>query len=151
VNCGHDLSCSIQSNATLSNIHFAGNTIHADADGPPGAHGYANITVPKTAIPNIDNIRILVDNSPIRNSCSSCVTITSNSTAYFIYVTLTFHSRVLIDIQLTVPESTPNAPTILGLDPTLFYGLVAVMIAIVVVLAVVVYRRSGSRPRETHT
>ena len=54
VSCGHDLSCSVQSSAALSNVKFAGNTIHFTATGPAGTQGYANVTVPKAAIPNIN-------------------------------------------------------------------------------------------------
>jgi hypothetical protein len=64
---------------------------------------------------------------------------TSNSTAYFIYFTFTFHSPVLIDIQLTAPENTAPAP-ILGLDPTLFYGLIGILVIFIVALAAFVAR-----------
>jgi hypothetical protein len=142
VSCGHDLSCSVQSNATLSNIRFAGITLHVEADGPPGAHGYANVTVPKTAIPNISNTHVFLDNTKL---ASSDVTITSNSTDYFIYFTFTFHSPVLIDIQLTAPQPAVNAATILGLDPTLFDEIIGALVAVVIIAvsAKVVLRRRG--------
>jgi hypothetical protein len=139
VSCGHDLSCSVQSNATLSKIRFAGNTIHVEADGPRGANGYANVTIPKSAVPHIDTLHVFVDNSKLS---SSAVTITSNSTAYFIYFTFTFHSPVQIDIQLTAPEPAPNpapnAPSILGLDPTLFYAAVGGVIVLVAIIGAAV-------------
>jgi hypothetical protein len=89
-----------------------------------------------------------VDNSKL---ASSAVSVTSNSTAYFIYFTFTFHSPVKIDIQLTspAPEPTPNAPPIFGLDPTLFYEIVGALVAVVIIVvsAVLVTRRRGrSRP-----
>src|SRR5207253_8074869 len=143
VSCGHGLSCSVLSNATLSNIKFAGNTIHVEADGPHGAQGYANVTVPKSDVPQIDTLHVFVDNNKLS---TSSVTITSNSTAYFIYFTFTFHSPVLIDIQLTAPENTAPAP-ILGLDPTLFYGLIGLFAIIVVALAAfTVRKRRKSNP-----
>jgi hypothetical protein len=126
------------SNATLSNVKIAGNTLHIEADGTPGAHGYANVTVPKSEIPNIDDMHVFVDNSKL----NSGVTVTSNSTAYFIYFTFTFHSPVKIDIQLSAPQQTPNAPTILGIDQTLFYEIIGgIIAAIVIVSAVVVVAR----------
>jgi YVTN family beta-propeller protein len=138
VSCGHNESCGVVSNATLSNVKIAGNTLHIEADGTPGAHGYANVTVPKSDIPNIDDMHVFVDNSKL----NSGVTITSNSTAYFIYFTFTFHSPVKIDIQLSAPQQTPNAPTILGIDQTLFYEIIGgVIAAIVIVSAVVVVAR----------
>jgi hypothetical protein len=140
--CGHDLSCSVQSNATLSDIRFAGITLHVEADGPPGAHGYANVTVPKTAVPNISDTHVFLDNQKL---ASSDVTITSNSTDYFIYFTFTFHSPVLIDIQLTTPQPAANATTILGLDSTLFYEIIGALVAVVIIAlsAAVVLRRRG--------
>ena len=122
----------------MSRIRFAEVTIHVEADGPSGAHGYANVTVPKSNIPNIDQLHVFVDNSKLS---SSAVIISSNSTDYFIYFTFTFHSPVLIDIQLTAPELIPNAPTILGLVPTLFYEIIGVLAVIVIVSAVLVLRR----------
>jgi YVTN family beta-propeller protein len=148
VSCGRELSCSVRSNATLSNIRFAGVTLHVEADGPLASHGFANVTVPKTAIPNKDNTHIFVDDNKL---ASSAVTITSNSTAYFIYFTFTFHSPVRIDIQLAAAELTPNSPTILGIDPPLFYSMIALIVAIVVILTAAAHRRSGNRSKEIHT
>jgi len=142
VGCGHDISCSVQSNATLSKIHFAGITLHVEADGPSGAHGYANITVPRTAIPNISATHVFVDNNKLS---SSKVTITSNSTAYFIYFTFTFHSPVLIDIQLTAPENAAT-PNILGVDPTIFYSMIAGIIGLIAIVGAAVALRRRKRP-----
>jgi len=141
VGCGNNLSCSVQSNATLSNIRYAGVTVHVEADGPSGAHGYANVTVPKSNIPNIDQLHVFVDNSKLS---SSTVFVSSNSTDYFIYFTFTFHSPVQIDIELSSPAPVPNL--VLGLDPTLFYEIVGAIVAIVIVTIAVVYRGSR-RPR----
>ena len=141
VGCGHDLSCSVKSNSTLSNVKFAGNTIHFEATGSPGTLGYASVTVPKSNIPNINELHVFVDNSKLG---SSSVTITSDSADYFIYFTFSFHSPVEIDIQLTNIE---NAPTlILGVDPTLFYEMVGALAVIVIVAVALVYRRSR-KPR----
>ena len=123
---------------------MAGNTIHVEATGPHGAAGYANVTVPKSDIPHLDTLHVFVDNNKLT---SSAVTITSNSTDYFIYFTFTFHSPVLIDIQLTAPAPTPNAPTILGLDPTLFYEIVGALVAVIIVAVALVFLRSR-KPNE---
>ena len=128
----------------MSNVKLAGNTLHIEADGPHGAHGYANVTVPKSEIPNIDDMHVFVDN----NKLNSGVTITSNSTAYFVYFTFTFHSPVKIDIQLSAPQQTPNAPTFLGIDQTLFYEIIGGIIAAIVIVSavVVVTRRRKTKP-----
>jgi len=85
------------------------------------------VTIPKSALPNINQLRVFANNLPVN---SSSLDITSNTTDYFVYITFTFHSRVLIDLQLQA--SNDAVSSILGLDPTLFYGLVlglAVIIA----------------------
>ena len=145
VGCGHGETCQVLSNATLSKVKLAGNTIHIEADGPHGAHGYANVTIPKSEIPNIGALHVFVDNGKLADSM---VTITSNSTAYFIYFTFTFHSPVKIDIQLSALQQTPNVPTILGIDQTLFYEIIGgVITAVVIVSAVVVVtRRRKTKP-----
>src|SRR6267143_355467 len=140
VSFGHEVSCSVRSNSTLSNVRFAGNTIHVEATGPHGAVGYANVTVPKSDVPHLDTLHIFIDNSRLS---SSSVTITSNSTAYFIYFTFTFHSPVLIDIQLTAPENAAT-PNILGLDPTIFYALIGVLVVLVVAIAAFALRKRKS-------
>jgi len=124
---------------------LAGNTIHIEADGPSGAKGYANVTVPKSVIPHVDELHVFVDNSKLS---SSSVMITSDATDYFVYFTFTFHSPVLIDIQLTAPEQTPSAPTILGFDPTLFYIIIGALVAAVVIaVSVAVMLRRRARPK----
>ncbi len=141
VDCGRGEFCSIQSNATLSKISFAGVTIHAEADGPSGAHGYANVTIPKPNIPNINQLRVFVGNSNL----SSSVIKSSNSMDYFIYFTFAFHSPVLIDIQLSAPENPTS--TVQGLDyPAIFYrSIAAIAVLVVLVVALVSYRISKTR------
>jgi hypothetical protein len=123
-------------------VKFAGVTIHAEADGPKGAHAYANITVPKSAVPNIDNLHVFVDNSPLS---SSDVTITSNSTDYFVYFTFTFHSPVQIDITLAPPQKAANLT--LGVDTNLFYEIVAGVIAAVILVSATFVIRGKGRSR----
>src|SRR3989442_295622 len=61
------------------------------------------------------------------------------ATNYYIYITFTFHSAVDIDIELA-PTPAP-AVTIFGLDPPVFFGATAVVIAIAVAGVVVAVRR----------
>jgi len=86
-------------------------------------------------------VQVIVDNSKLDRSA---LIITSNSSDYFIYFTFTFHSPVLIDIQLGTPQNGANQ--ILGIDPTIFYGLVGVVL-VLLVGASVAYRTSKHRPR----
>src|SRR5207245_10162531 len=115
-----------------------------EAAGIDDWHVYAKVTVPKSEIPNIDDMHVFVDN----NKLNSGVRITSNSSAYFIYFTFPFHSPVKIDIQLSAPQQTPNAPTILGIDQTLFYEIIGGIIAAIVIVSagVVVARRRKTVP-----
>ena len=103
------------------------------------------MTVPKSSIPHADELHVFVDNNKLSNSA---VTITSNSTDYFIYFTFTFHSPVKIDIQLSAPQQTPNAPTILGIDQTLFYEIIGGVVAAIVIVSsvVVVAGRRKTKP-----
>jgi hypothetical protein len=128
-------------------MKFAGNTIHVEADGPHGAHGYANVTVPKSSIPDINGLHVFVDNNKLGNSE---VNITSNSTAYSIYFTFTLHSPVLIDIQLTSPQPAANTPAILGLNQTIFYLTIGAVVAFIAIVSIpLAVRRRGRtvRPR----
>ncbi len=95
------------------------------------------MTVPQSEIPNIDHLHVFVDNSKLD---SSAVTITSDSTNYYIYFTFTYHSPVLIDIQLTASTS------ILGLDPTLFYALIGLT---GIIIAVIAASRKRKKPTST--
>jgi YVTN family beta-propeller protein len=140
VTCGRGLFCVVQSNATLSRISFAGITVHVEADGPSGAHGYVNATVPRSEIGNTNQIKVFVDNSQLDKSA---LMITSNSSGYFVYFTFTFHSPVLIDIQLGTPQ---NGNQILGVDPTIVYALAGVVL-VLLVGASVAYRTSKHRQR----
>ena len=115
--------------------------VHLEADGPSGAHGYANATVPRSEIQNTNQVEVFVDNSKLDRSA---LIITSNSSDYFIYFTFAFHSPVLIDIQLGTPQNGANQ--ILGVDPIIFYGLVGVVL-VLLVGASVAYRTSKHRPR----
>ena len=103
------------------------------------------MTVPKSDIPNISQLHVLVDNKKLADSA---VTVTSNSTAYFIYFTFTFYSPVLIDIQLSSPENAAT-PTVLGLDPMLFYEMVGALAAAIVIVSAALVM--GRRRRTRHT
>ncbi len=137
--CSQNYPCSVRSNATVSNVNFADNTIHFEADGPSGTHGYANVTIPKSAVPNLSDLHVFVDHFPISNSF---LTITSNSTDYFAYITFVYHSPVQIDIQLAALEQA--APNILGLNPTIFYGLIGLLVVVVVAFALLAVRKRRS-------
>lgn len=99
VSCGHGQSCSLQSNATISNVNFAGNTIHFTMTGTSGTIGCTNATIPKSAVPNINQLNIFVNGTKL---AGSQLTIKQNSTFYFVYFCVTFHSSYVIAIVLPV-------------------------------------------------
>jgi hypothetical protein len=56
------------------------------------------------------------------------------------------HSATVTVTVTAAPQSTAAAPAILGLDPTLFYGLIGGIVAIVVVGSAVVFIRGKKSP-----
>ena len=142
VECGKDASCTIQANVTISDIRFAGNTIHFTASGPAGISGKANITIPITAVPRGDLLKVFVDNKQLSNS-SVTIMLDPSHSYYYVNFTFTLHSPVAVDIQFTAPNLTPTAPnpTILGLSPGLFYGLVGTLLITLTSLAMIILRR----------
>jgi hypothetical protein len=134
----HDGTCIIRSDSTISNVNLSGSTLHFQADGPSGSTGHANVTIPISSVPNKDNLKVFVDNSQLP---SSSITIVSDSSNYYVSFSFTFHSPAQIDIQLTGPENAAT-PTILGLNPTLFYAVIGALVAVVIVLiAVIIVKR----------
>jgi parallel beta-helix repeat protein len=147
VDCGRNNSCSIRSDSSLSDVRFAGNSLHFTATGPTGTYGHANVTIPVSSVPRINQLKVFVDNNQLP---ASSVRISTDPTGayYYVYFTFTFHSPVIIEIQLSAPANpspAAPAPTILGLDPTLFYGLLGGLAVVVVAVALVALRR-GKRP-----
>ena len=100
------------------------------------------MTIPKSALPNINQLHVFANNLPVN---SSSLAITSNTTDYFVYITFTFHSPVLIDVQL---QASDNATfSIFGLNPTLFYGL-ALGLAVIIAFPLGYRARIRNRARQ---
>src|SRR3989475_1874243 len=123
--------CNIESDAPLSNTNFSGHTIHFVMTGDAGTTGAANVTIGKSTVPDIHRIKVRVDGNELSDSD---LTITSDDNNYHVYFKVTFHSPVVVDIDLN------PTPTILGLDPTIFYGIVGALGLIIAGVAAVVYR-----------
>jgi YVTN family beta-propeller protein len=136
VDCGQGLTCSIRSNAALSNVRFTGNTIRFTATGPLETQAYANMTVPKAAIQNIHSVHVRVNHNSIDDSA---MIVTSDGTNYYLYITFALHSAVEIDIELA-PTADVRL-TIFGLDPPILFGTTAFILAIAPLGALVALRR----------
>jgi hypothetical protein len=134
VNCGSAGNCSVTSDSTITGLTFIGNTIHFIASGPPGTTAFANITVPKSAIQNVNQVSVSVDNTPLANSAFS---VTARGSLYLVYFKFTFHSTV--DIALNLQSNTQASPLI---APEIMYGLIIVA-AIIAGSALVVLRKKG--------
>ncbi len=135
--CGGDSDCKIESDAPLSDVRFGDKKIHFTVDGTAGAKGAVNVTIPRSAVPDIDRIEVSVDGARLPRSA---LMILDDGSNYHVYFSFTFHSPVAIDIDLA------PAVTILGLAPLTFYGIVGGGIAVVVIsglLAVLRRRRTN--------
>jgi len=128
---GEKDDCNIESDAPLSNTNFSGHTIHFTMTGDAGTTGAANVTIAKSTVPDIHRIKVRVDGNELSDSD---LTITSDDNNYHVYFKVTFHSPVVVDIDLN------PSTTILGLEPTIFYGIVRALGLIIAGVAAVVYR-----------
>ncbi len=99
LSCGLGHICHIESNTDLSDTGSNSTAIHFTATGPTGASGYANVTIPKSAITNIDQLQVFLNGARLS---SLDVGIKSNSTHYFVHFVYTFHSGVSVDLVFTV-------------------------------------------------
>jgi len=136
--CGGDSDCNIESDAPLSNANFAGHIMHFTMTGDAGTTGAANVTIARSAVPDINRIKVSVDHNELSKSD---ITITSDGNNYHIYFKVTFHSNVDVDIDLN------PATTILGLDPTIFYSLSGGLTVAVVAIGALAYRASRKKPK----
>jgi len=137
--CGGDSDCKIESDAPLSDVRFGDKKIHFTVDGTAGARGAVNVTIPRSAVPDIDRIEVSVDGA---KQPRSALMIASDDSNYHVYFSFTFHSPVAIDIDLA------PAVTILGLAPLAFYGIVGGGIAIVVVAGILTLVRRGRTAKQ---
>jgi hypothetical protein len=135
--CGYDLTCSVRSNAALSNVRFAGNTIRFTATGPSGTQAYANVTIPKAAIPNLQDLHVRVNHNSIDDSA---MIVTSDGTNDYILIRFRLHSAVDIDIELA--PAADLSPTIFGLDPPILFGATAFILAITPLGVLIALRRN---------
>lgn len=135
---GEDRDCNIESDAPLSNTNLSGHNIHFTMTGEKGTTGAANVTIARSAAPDINRIRVLIDHNELSKSD---LTITSDSSNYHVYFTVTFHSNVDVEIDLN------PASTILGLDTTIFYGIVVGIIGLIAVVGAVIGLRRRKQRR----
>src|SRR5437870_395554 len=106
VECGRKGLCYIIANVTIFNIKSGANTIHFTAEGPHGITGYANLTIPLTSLPSIDNLQIMVDKGQLpRAAVETTMDLTGRS--YLVYFTFIVHGPVNIDINLGSSASHP--------------------------------------------
>src|SRR5229473_2047618 len=94
-----------QCDATVTN--FSGNTIQLNftVSGKIGTTAFANVTIPKSAVPDISNLQVTLNGTPV----SPNPIINSNSTAYFIYFTFTFQSSFAVQVLLIPPNFSISA------------------------------------------
>jgi len=130
IECGRRDLCYIITNVTISNIKSGANTIHFTAEGPHGITGYANLTIPLTSLPSIDNLQIIVDKGQLpRAGFETTMDLTGRS--YLVYFTFIVHGPVNVDINLGSSASQPaSALQFIKLDPTSM-GILGILILVI--------------------
>ncbi len=130
IECGRRDLCYIITNVTISNIKSGGNTIHFTAEGPHGITGYANLTIPLTSLPSLDNLQIIVDKSQLPPAAVD-IKMDLAGRSYLVYFTFIVHGPVNIDVNLGSSASKP-APALrsITLDPTSM-GILGILILVI--------------------
>jgi len=130
IECGRRDLCYIIANVTISNIKSGANMIHFTAVGPHGITGYANLTIPLTSLPSIDNLKIIVDKGQLPRTAVE-ITMDLTGRSYLVYFTFIVHGPVNIDINLGSSASQPaSALQFIRLDPTSM-GILGVLILVI--------------------
>lgn len=103
VTCGQSCTAFIKTNSTITGATYnsSANAFHLMFNGTSGTHGYANVTIPKSAVLNQDASKIQVYVNHVLLPSSS-LTIRMNSTYFFVYFTFTFQSPVQVDISMGI-------------------------------------------------
>lgn len=140
---GQDKDCVIESDAPLSNIVFSGHTIRFSLTGEKGSIGAANVTIPKTGIPDISRLKVLVDHVELSKSF---IKVTQDNSNYNVYFTFTFHSTADVELDLN-----PSTSTIIGLEPLIFYGIIGAIIVVGAVAAIIAIRKRRPMHLTTNT
>jgi len=116
---------SVESNSTLSELAFNTTdwTLSFTATGPNGTMGYTKVTVAKSLVANITNIRVYLDGN------QSEYTITSTDDSWLLTFTY-MHSthQVAVDLDITIVPEFPSLTILL-------------LFMIATLLAVVIHRR----------
>jgi nitrous oxidase accessory protein len=118
----------VESNSTVTDLFF--NTTSSElfftVNGTTGTEGYVKVTVPKSLLPNVQNVKVYLDERELD------VTVTSDETSWFLSFNY-LHSSHNVKISLTGNEAT--AP-LLGIE---WVGISAAVIAVVVGFCLLFY------------
>ena len=121
------LPFSIISNSTISEIAFNSTTsvLSFTVSGPHGTVGYTNVTIAKTLIANISELKVNLDGNQINY--------TSTSTDYSWLIHFTYgHSTHKVVILLSSLHA--NSSYTVSLEPTIFGGIIIVIIAAILLI-----------------
>jgi hypothetical protein len=129
---------SVESNSTISALAFntTGWELSFTASGPAGTRGYVKVTVAKSLVANITNIRVYLDGNQSEYSITS---VDDSWLLTFNYAHSTH--KIVLDLDVTI---VPEFPTLLILP----------LLMIATLLAVIVYRRKRAiklKPKNTFT
>jgi len=97
--CGTS-SCSVKSDATVTNTAFNGTAVSFTTTGASGTTAFYNVTIPISQVQSQASLQVIV------NGTSIPFTVTSDSTNDYVFFTLTFHSTFSVTI---VTDQPPKA------------------------------------------
>jgi hypothetical protein len=117
-NCGTGCPAAILSDATVTNLLGSTVQLSFTVSGKTGTTAFANVTIPKSAVPDITKLRVTLNGTAL----SPSPIINSNSTAYSIYFTFTFHSSFAVQVFFIPPDfsisASPTSIAIAGVAGT---------------------------------
>src|SRR2546422_411637 len=97
--CGTS-SCSVKSDATVTNLTFTGTAVSFTTTGASGTTAFYNVTIPISQVQSQASLQVIV------NGTSIPFTVTSDSTNDYVFFQLTFHSTFSVTI---VTDQPPKA------------------------------------------
>jgi hypothetical protein len=129
--CGQALNCQITASATVSDVAFLDGNLSFKVAGASGSKGFANVTIPKSAVQGIPTPEVFVNRKPLSKSA---LVLSTNSTAYELSIGFRFQGVSAVDIVLDQSPSSNPPPS----NPLLGRTIILVMVAAAAVGAIAI-------------
>ncbi len=124
----------VQSNSTITHLFFnsTSSEISFKVNGTSGTTGYVKITVAKSLVPSIQDVKVYLDSSQLNFE------MTSNEDSWILLFTYTHSThQVSVNLRATVEAE----PTILGLTYLNFALLIAIIVLLIVVIVLALKKK----------